>query len=179
MSKKVKGLMENELKSRFEGVSECVVVSVRGLSGAENNLFRGELAENDIRIRVVKNSLAARAFADLGMAEIKDVLDGPCAIAYGGDSIVDVAKVLVAQSKNLEHLEVKGGFLDGQALDAAAANELAKLPSRAELQGSIVMLAQSPGSRIAGAVGGPAGAIAGCIKALIEKLEEGGEAEAA
>jgi hypothetical protein len=41
-----------------------------------------------------------------------------------------------------------------------------------ELQGEIVVLAASPGRNLAGAIAGPAGAIAGCIKSLVEKLEE-------
>jgi len=49
---------------------------------------------------------------------------------------------------------------------------LSKLPNRAELQGSVVMLASAPGARLVSAVGSPAGAIAGCLKTLIENLEK-------
>jgi hypothetical protein len=52
------------------------------------------------------------------------------------------------------------------------AEGLSKLASRPELQGQIVMLAQSPGACVAGAIIGPGGIVAGCIKGLIEKLEK-------
>ena len=171
MSKKVKALIQNELKNRFEGVNECLVVSVRGLSGMENNELRGDLLSKDIRLNVVKNSLARRAFGELGFEQIGSLLSGPCAVVFGGDSIIDVAKVMVDWSKKLDKLTVKGGLLEGLTLDAEQAVGLAKMPNRQELQGQIVSLAQGPGSAVAGAIGGPAGYIAGCIKTLIANGE--------
>lgn len=171
MSKKVKGYIQQEYKNRFQDVSECLVVSLRGLNGVDNNMFRGDLLAKDIRLQVVKNSLARRAFEDLGHEGIGRILNGPSAIAYGGDSIIDVAKVMVEWSEKLEALEIKGGYLEEKVLDAKAAESLSKMPNRQELQGTIVAQALSPGGNLGGILKGPAGRIAGCIKALIEKLE--------
>jgi len=172
MSKKVKTLIQHELKNRFDGVQECLVVSLRGLNGIENNRMRGDLLNRQIRLNVVKNSLARRAFRDLGIDAMGQLLTGPCAIAYGGDNIVDLAKVMVEWSGKLEKLQIKGGYLDGQILDAAQARNLSQMPSRRQLQAQVVSLALAPGGRVAGAIAGPAGFIAGCIKALVEKLEK-------
>ncbi|MCK4628793.1 MAG: 50S ribosomal protein L10 [Sedimentisphaerales bacterium] len=171
MSQKIKELIQKELKTRFEDVNDLIVVSLRGISGNDNNALRGELLEKQIRVRVVNNSLAGRVFEEAGMGDLRDILSGPCAIAYGGDSVVDVAKDLVEWEKKLENFSIKGGFLDGRVLDADQARDLSKLPTRTELQGMLVVLANSPGSRVASAIGAPAGVIAGCVKALIEKLE--------
>jgi len=172
MSRRVKGYIESEYQTRFAEVKDCLVVSLRGLSGVQNNELRGDLLSKQIHVSVVKNSLASRAFKDLGREGLGEVLTGPCAIAYGGDSIIDVAKVMMEWSKKLEPLEIKGGFLEGTVLDAQAGKELAKMPNRQELQGMVVGQALSPGSNLAGALGGPAGHIAGCVKTLVEKLEE-------
>ena len=48
-----------------------------------------------------------------------------------------------------------------------------------QLQGTVVMLAGSPGARLAGTIAGPAGYLAGCIKALVDKLQDNEDAEAA
>jgi large subunit ribosomal protein L10 len=171
MSKKVKGFIQQEYTKHYQDVSECVVVSLRGLSGVDNNELRGDLLAKDIRLNVVKNSLARRAFAKLGRESIGQILTGPCAIAYGGDSIVDVAKVMVEWSEKLEALKIKGGYLEDKILDSQAAEALSKMPNRQELQATVVAQALVPGGNISGALKGPAGRIAGCIKALIEKLE--------
>ncbi|MBI9015692.1 MAG: 50S ribosomal protein L10 [Phycisphaerae bacterium] len=172
MSKTIKGYIQNELASTFDGINELMVVSLRGLTGNENNEFRGDLADKDITVKVVKNSLALRAFEDHGISGMENIMVGPCAIAYGGQSIVDVAKVLVDWAKKLKALEVKGGYLEGQVLDATTAADVSKMLTRAEQQGEVVMLAMSPGRSVAGAISGPAGIIAGCIKSIIEKEEE-------
>lgn len=176
MSKKVKGFIQEELRQRYQGTDQCLVVSVRGLSGVENNELRGALLNKDIRLNVVKNSLARRAFADLGLEAASDLFDGPCAVVVGGESIVDAAKVVKEWADKLEHLAIKGALVEGQVLDEQGAIALSKMPNRRELQGQIVACALSPGSRLAGAIGGPAGYIAGCVKALVEKLESGQEA---
>ena len=161
--------MQQELKSRWENIHDCLVVSIRGLKGVENNQLRGDLLKKQININVVKNSLAGRAFRDLGMDAMGQLLTGPCAIAYGGDSIVDVAKALVGWSEKLEPLEIKGGYLEGKILDSLAAKDLSKMPNRRELSGIVVRQMTSPGSKVAAAIISPAGLVAGCIKALIDE----------
>ncbi len=46
------------------------------------------------------------------------------------------------------------------------------MKSRSELQADVVMLAKSPGARLAGAIASPGGIIAGCIKTIIENQEK-------
>jgi large subunit ribosomal protein L10 len=134
--------------------------------------MRGSLKEKGINLMVVKNTLFRKALKNRGMDAAAEIFSGPCAIAYGGDSIVDVAKELSEWAKKVEALKVKAAFLEGQVLDTESAGELAKMPNRAELQGQIVMLTFSPGRRIASSVVSPGGIITGCIKALIKRKEK-------
>ena len=172
MSKKIKGIMEQEFKHRFEDVNEFMVVSLRGVGGNDNNDLRGELLSKQIEVKVVKNSLAVRAFGQLGIKGLEDIFVGPCAVIYGGDNIVDVAKEVAKWDKKLDKMEIKGGCIEGEVLDAERAKGISKMLTRAEQQGVVVQLALSPGSRLASAIGAPGSVIAGAIKALVEKLEE-------
>lgn len=174
MSKFVKGLIQSELQEMIanKGIKDFMIVSTIGINGIDNNVMRGELSKKGIGLLVVKNSIIRRALSDSKLDSAANLFNGPCAVAYGGESIVDIAKEMVEWKRKLPVLSIKGAYLEGTALDAKGAESLSKMPSKAEIQGQVIMLANSPGRRVAGAIAGPGGRIAGCIKAIADKKEK-------
>lgn len=177
MSKYVKGLVQSELEQRIAGrnISEFIVISMMGVNGIENNRMRGEFKAKGIHMLMIKNSLFKRALQNCDMERACDIFDGPCTIAYGGDSIVDVAKGLSEWCDKVGQMEFKAAFLEGSVLDAQGTKALSKMLTRSELLGQVVLLAQSPGRQLMSAVNSGGSIIAGCLKAIIAKREESGE----
>ena len=173
MSYFVKNLVQNEYEKAFEGVNEFVVVETTGISGNDNNMLRGELKKKGIQMTVVKNTLMRLALQKLEMEHACCIFEaGPCTVVYGGDSVVDVAKEVMDWGKKVKAVKPKAAFVEGTVMDDKGVKDLSKMPTRAELQGQVAQIVLTPGSNIAGALTGPGGVIAGCLKSLIEKLEE-------
>ena len=173
MSYFVKNLVQNEYEKVFSDISEFIVVDMTGVNGVDNNILRGELKKKGIRMTVVKNSLMYLALQKMGMDGACPAFEaGPCTVAYGGDSVVDVAKEVIDWAKKIKAITPKGAYVDGTLMAGDGVKELSKMPTRVELQGQVVQLALTPGANVAGALLGPGGVIAGCIESVIEKLEE-------
>jgi large subunit ribosomal protein L10 len=173
MSYYVKGLVQKEYEKQFADVQDFLVMNLSGLSGQDNNAIRGELKEKGIRLRMVRNAMMQRALESLSRKPAASLFaGGTCTVAFGGDSLVDVAKEIEAYSKKYKAIQFRGAFVEETVLDEEGAKALAKMPNRAELQGQVVQLAISPGARLASAVLSGGSNIAGCLKSLIEKLEK-------
>lgn len=178
MSKPVKDLVTNEYKALFGDADGACVVSVIGLDAISTNKLRGELRARKIQLKVIKNSLARRAFADGPLASLGPALSGPCALVTGGESVIDVAKTLVELKRTFPKIELRQGVFGGEQ-ELIELERLASMRSKAELLSEIAMLIVSPGRNIAGCVASPAGKIAGCIQAIADQQEGGEPAEAA
>ena len=69
-------------------------------------------------------------------------------------------------------LELRGIFFDGEIyIGADGVKKVSTLPTREEAIGQLVGLILSPGANLGGALKGPAGVLAGIIKAIEEKAK--------
>lgn len=168
MSKTIKSMMSESLAGRYAGVCEAGVVNVMGLNVAETIKFRREAASKQMRVSVVKNSVARRAFDGGPLEALGRSLDGPCALVTGGKSVIDVAREMLALAKKFPKVELKFGLLPGER-EVMALAAIAKLKSLGELKSDISMLIGSTGRRVAGCIAGPQSRVAGCVKAIAEK----------
>lgn len=174
MSRTVKDLIMRDVRDRIEGFDDALVLSIRGVPAHATNEMRLDLHKKNIKIAVVRNNLAKHAFADSGLKALEPVLKGPSAVAFGGESVIDVAREIVEWAKKIEQLELKGAVLDGELfLGKEGVEKLSKMPTREEAIAQTVVLVLSPGRKLAGAIKGPGSALASIIKTIEEKLEKG------
>jgi large subunit ribosomal protein L10 len=176
MSKYVKNLITESLRQQLGGVQDALLVNVIGLTANSNYRLRTELSRKNIRLEVVKNSLAARATAGTALAPMFDGLAGTAAICWGAEDIVSLAKEVVrlAKEEQFKAFEPRGGVVDGQKISDREVAEVAKWPSRAEQLSLLLGQILSPGANLVSQLGSVGGALA----SQIEQRGEGGEEEA-
>jgi large subunit ribosomal protein L10 len=131
-----------ELVESFQESAGAVLTEYRGLTVKQLQDLRRSLGEN-ANYAVVKNTLTKIAATEAGVDGFDDLLVGPTAIAFINGDVVEAAKGLRDFAKAHPALVIKGGFLEGKALDA---KEIARL---ADLESREVLLAKLAGGMLA------------------------------
>jgi large subunit ribosomal protein L10 len=180
MSKFVKNIITEELKKRLAGVENALLVNIVGMEVNDSNRLRSALAEKDIRVMVVKNSLAARATEGTSLNPAFQNLSGSTAVCYGATDIVALAKELVKVSKDKQFakLALLGGVLDGEAFAADKVVEISKWPNREEQIAILVGQIVGVGSKLSSQLLSGGANLASQIKQLADKDENAEEAAA-
>jgi ribosomal protein L10 len=174
MSKQIKEMIIRDYKVRMEGFNDAAVVSMRGVTGIDTTKLRASLRTKKIRMTTVRNALAKQAFKGTGLSALEPLLEGPSVVVYGGASVVEVARELIASIGEMPKVELKGAILDGTLFKGkAGVTELSKFPTREEALGQAVAIILGPAKKLMAQVKGPGSNIAGIIKAIETKLEKG------
>ena len=157
-----------ELKSVFNEVGVVVITRNLGLTVAQSTELRTKMREAGASYKVAKNRLAKLASQDTDYAGISDLLTGPTALATSIDPVA-AAKIAVEFAKTNDKLEIVGGSMGSQVLDADGVKALASLPSLDELRAKLVGLVQAPATKVAQVVGAPAAQLARVFGAYAAK----------
>jgi large subunit ribosomal protein L10 len=172
MSKYVKELITQDLRNRLSGVEDALLVDVIGMKNEKTVQLRQRLRQKNIRLMVVKNSLARRATEGTRLSSAFQRSEGTLALLWGGDDVISLAKEVIAisQMKEFEPFKPKGGAMDGQPLSADQVKLVSKWPSRQEQLSILAGQILSPGAKLSSQLLGAGAKLASQIK---KKSEEG------
>jgi large subunit ribosomal protein L10 len=182
MSKYVKELMMDQLKSDLDGSRSVLILDLKGLDAVAEHHLRRDLRKKSIRVRALKNTIARRVFTEMGLEGLSKYLTGPSVAVWGGDGVAELAKEISAKVKTLKKPQIKGGVVDGVVIGPDQVEEITKLPSREALIARVVALALAPAQRVIALANAPAGGLMGQLKTMSEgaPADEGeGESPAA
>jgi large subunit ribosomal protein L10 len=169
MKRTEKEQLVTELTDKIKSASAVYYTDFTGLNVKRMTELRRRLRRAGVEYVVIKNTLALRAVNESGLAGSR--LRGPTGIVVGADAVA-AAKVLSDFAKeNDQKPEVKGGLLDGRAIQAAQVQQLASLPSREQLLAELGAGLMSPMAAFAGAMNGLLYMFAGALDALKTQRE--------
>jgi len=173
MSKYVKNLLTDEVKRRWEGVENALLVTVAGLDAVKNSQLRQKLRGKNISLLMIKNSIARRASEGTPLAAAFEEMEGSLAVVWGGEDIVSLAKEIAALAgdKLFAPFAARGGVMDGGRLTADQVEAVSKWPSRQEQLSIVAGQILSPGAMLASQLISIGGALASQIKQKSEGEE--------
>lgn len=143
------------------------------LTVEEADRFRRKLDTANVAFKVVKNTLMARALDGRPYQDAAACLKGsPTGVMIGREDPVQPAKILFEFLKECTHLRVKGGIVDDKAIEPDQVEALSKMPSKPEMQATVVAIALSPARNLISQIKNPAGRIVGAVEKLAEQEAE-------
>jgi large subunit ribosomal protein L10 len=157
-----------QLNAVFNEVGVVVITRNLGMSVAQSTALREKVREAGASYKVAKNRLAKLAIADTDYVGIGDFLTGPTAIATSVDPVA-AAKAVVDFAKTTDKIEIVGGAMGSQVLNAEGVKALASMPSLDELRAKLVGLVQAPATKLAQLSTAPAAKLARVFGAYAAK----------
>lgn len=146
-----------------------ILVEYTGANMKELDAIRAKIRESGGEFHVLKNTLARRAFSELGATLPADLLGQSTAASFAFTDPVTTAKALAEATKGSAFIKVKGGFMNGQVLDVAQVKALAELPPLPVVRSQLLGVLQAPAGKLVRTLAEPARALAYVVRAYSEK----------
>ena len=151
-----------DLKTDIGKAKAIFLTNLIGIKSNDAVSVRKAVRDSKGKMVVTRNTLFRQAAVGTPAEKLLADLKGPHAIALAFDDPAAVAKCLKDAGSSLELVDLKGGVLGGQMLTKAQVKQLADLPSRDQMLGTLLATFLAPVS-----------AFARVLNAIKEKKENG------
>lgn len=125
-----------------------VIADARGVNVTDMTALRAKAREENVRLRVVRNTLAKRAFEGTDFECTSEVLTGPSLFAFSMEDPGAAARLFKEFAKENKNFEVKALSISGQLLDKGQIDVLAKMPTLHEALGMLASVMIAPVTKL-------------------------------
>ena len=142
MTRTEKETIVNELSTAFADQGAVIVCNYKGMTVEALEGVRAMARENDVNVRVVKNTLAGIALKNANCDEL-ELLDTNIFI-WGEDQIATCKVADKSAEANKDNFSINTGVIESKIADIDTINAMAKLPGRDELLGMLLNVWNAP-----------------------------------
>jgi large subunit ribosomal protein L10 len=121
-----------------------VAAEYRGLTATEMTSLRVSARKANVKLRIVRNTLARIALTGTEYEGLNSALTGPILLAFASDEPGATARLMRDFAKEHDKLQVKAISLGGQVYDKGQLDSIAKLPSKPEAIARLMSVMQAP-----------------------------------
>ncbi|EED36544.1 50S ribosomal protein L10 [Luminiphilus syltensis NOR5-1B] len=137
-----------EVNETAASALSLVVADARGVTVSSMTALRQSARDNQVMLRVVRNTLAKRALEGTDYECVNDTLAGPSLFGFSMEDPGAAARLFKDFAKENEHFEVKALSVSGELLGADQLDRLAKLPTRDEALSILMSVMQAPTTKL-------------------------------
>ena len=141
-----------EVAEVAKGAYSAVGAEYRGLTVEQMTALRVEARKTGVYVRVVKNSLAKRAFTGTDFACMEEGLTGPLLLAFSQEDPGAAARLAEAFAKGHDRFKVKLVAIGGRLLDPSELGTLAKMPTYDEAISQLMAVMKAPVQKLAATI---------------------------
>ena len=125
-----------------------IAADYRGLTVSKMTELRRNARDAGLQTRVVRNTLARRAFENTEFACLLEALVGPLVLLFSPEDPGVAARVVKDFAKANEKLEVKALAMAGKLMAADQLQVIASLPTRDEALGLLCAVLMAPATKL-------------------------------
>lgn len=160
-----------EVNAKTAGALSAVIANYQGLTVLEMTELRAKAREAKVYLRVVRNTLAKRAFENTHFECMSEALTGPLVLAFSYEEPGAAARVFRDFIKQHDALEVTALSLEGKLLPGSELKAIASLPSRDEAISMLMSVMKAPISKFVRTVAEPHAQLVRIVKAVADQKE--------
>ena len=150
----------------------AVMADYRGVSVDDMTALRKQAREAGVQVRVIRNTLARRAFEGPEYECMNEVMLGPNILAFSLEDPGAGARVFKDFAKENEDFEIKALSVGGKLLPADQIDALAKLPTRDEAIAMLMAVMQAPITKLARTLNDVPGKVTRVVAAVRDQKQE-------
>jgi large subunit ribosomal protein L10 len=137
-----------EVNETATSALSLVIADARGVTVGGMTALRKDARENNVTLRVVRNTLAKRAFEGTEYECVTDSLTGPSLFGFSMEDPGAAARIFKDFAKEEKDFEVKALAVSGQMLGAEQLDVLAKLPTRDQALAMLMSVMKAPVTKL-------------------------------
>jgi large subunit ribosomal protein L10 len=163
-----------EVNETAASALSLVVADARGVTSNDMTALRATARENQVMLRVVRNTLAKRAFEGTEYECVIDTLTGPSLFGFSMEDPGAAARLFKDFAKENDKFEVKALSISGTLMGADQLDVLAKLPTRDQALSMLMSVMKAPTTKLVQTMNEVPGKLVRTLAAVRDQKEQAG-----
>ena len=161
-----------EVNETAASALSLVVADARGVASNDMTALRATARESQVDVRVVRNTLAKRAFEGTEYECVSDTLTGPSLFGFSLEDPGAAARLFKDFAKTNDRFEVKALAISGKLMGADQLDVLAKMPTRDQALSMLMSVMKAPATKLVQTMNEVPGKLVRTLAAIRDQKEQ-------